>query len=74
MTFNCNCARVLISCAAAAAATAAAAAAAGISGVTLAELEAELAADVEEEPAWELPEELREYRWALHMVLGNSMM
>jgi hypothetical protein len=30
--------------------------------VTLAELEAELAADVEEEPAWELPPELREYR------------
>jgi hypothetical protein len=43
-------------------AAAAAAAASGISGVTLAELEAELAADVEEEPAWELPPELREYR------------
>jgi hypothetical protein len=48
----------------AAAVAAAAAAAAGISGVTLAELEAELAADVEDEPAWELPPELREYRCA----------
>jgi hypothetical protein len=37
--------------------------------VTLAELEAELAADVEEEPAWELPAELREYRWATALVM-----
>ncbi len=34
----------------------------GANNVTLAELEAELAADFEEEPSWELPAELQSYR------------
>jgi hypothetical protein len=34
---------------------------AGVSAVTLAELEAELAGEVEEEPDWNLPPHLQEY-------------
>lgn len=45
--------------------------------MTLAELEAELAADLEEEPTWALPPELREYRctrlgvWLMGSLLGR---
>lgn len=39
--------------------------------MTLAELEAELAGDVEEEPSWELPAELQQYRLVIaHGVLN----